>query len=201
MKFLRPVAVLAILSTFTPICSMESLHAQEQRRHFTSHGNVEVGGSVTYQAVWVVLNDKTSSSSTFVFTAMPFAGYFLLDGVELGVNPAGVVLSGGTGKPTVTQLRILLAPSYNFRTSTIATPFVEGLAGFTTQTTENTGTGTTTLSGFTWGGRAGLKVGLTEHGLLTIGVQYLQVTLNPSGSSKRNGFNELSASAGWTVWF
>jgi hypothetical protein len=174
---------------------------QEQlKRHLTSRGNVELGGSATYQSVWSVVNDNTSNSPAFIFSAMPYVGYFLLDGVELGLNPAGIVVSGGTGRSTVTQLRILFAPAYNFRTSTVSTPFVEGLAGVTTQTTAATAGGTATLAGFTWGGRAGVKVALTEHGLLNLGVQYLQVTLNPDGATTRNGYNELSVTAGWTVW-
>jgi hypothetical protein len=173
---------------------------QEQRHHFTSRGTVELGGSATYQSVWGVVSGTTSNSPAFIFSAMPFVGYFVIDGLELGLNPAGIVVSGGTGRSTVTQLRALFAPSYNFRTSTVSTPFVEGLAGVTTQTTDATAGGTTTLAGFTWGGRAGIKVALTERGLLNIGVQYLQVTLNPSGASSRNGYNELSVTAGWTVW-
>ena len=174
---------------------------QEQRHHWTSRGTVELGGSATYQSVWGVVNGNTSNSPAFIFSAMPFVGYFVIDGLELGLNPAGIVVSGGTGRSTVTQLRALFAPSYNFRTSTVSTPFVEGLAGVTTQTTDATGGGTATLAGFTWGGRAGIKVALTDRGLLTIGVEYLLVTLNPPGASARNGYNELSVSAGWTVWF
>jgi hypothetical protein len=36
--------------------------------------------------------------------------------------------------------------------------------------------------------------------MLNIGIQFLRITLNPSGAGSRNGSNELSVSAGWTLW-
>jgi len=81
----------------------------------------------------------------------------------------------------------------------MVTPFVEGLAGLSTHSLSISGK-TNTISGFTWGGRVGIKSAVTDKGLLVIGVQYLQITLNPSGSTSRNGFNEFSIDAGWTVW-
>ena len=97
------------------------------------------------------------------------------------------------------QLRILFAPSYNFHTATMVTPFVEGLAGLTSASLIHSGS-TTSISGFTFGGRDGIKAALFEKGMLNIGIQFLRITLNPSGAGSRNGSNELSVSAGWTLW-
>lgn len=180
------------------LCIVASARAQEPRRHFTSRGTVELGGSISFMAAQPVVNDK-KGETTYTLAVMPFVGYFVIDGFEVGLNPAGLVLTSANNV-TVTQLRILLAPSYNFRTTSIATPFVEGLAGLTTVTTSVTGAGTATASGFTWGGRAGVKVAVVEKGMLNLGIQYLQVTTNPSGVTTRNGSNEFSVVAGWTVW-
>ena len=168
-------------------------NAQEPKR-FASKGTIELGGTISFQSITPVANDKTGDA-TNIFSAMPFAGYFVFDGFEVGVNPVGVTVvnSGGT---TITQLRMFIAPSYNFKTQSIAYPFVEGLAGLTSQTS-----GGSTISGFSWGGRGGVKIALTEKGLLNIGAQYLVITANPKGVTKRNGTNELSVLAGWTVWF
>ncbi|MEW6510680.1 MAG: hypothetical protein AB1428_06930 [Bacteroidota bacterium] len=192
------IGLLAVLCAPAFVGGSAAGFAQEQRRHFTSRGSVELGGSISFQATQPVANDRTSDV-IYDLTVLPYVGYFILDGFELGVNPAGLVLTSA-GSTTITSLRILAAPSYNFRTSTIATPFVEGLAGLTTMTTSVSGGGTSTASGFTWGGRAGVKVGVVERGLLNLGIQYLRITVNPSGAPGRNGSNDFSVTAGWTVW-
>ena len=190
----RSISIVALLA-IASLCAS----AQEQRRHFTSRGTIELGGSMSFMATQPVVSDKRGET-IYSFDFFPYVGYFIIDGLELGLNPLGIdVVSAGS--TTQTSLRILFAPSYNFRTPTIATPFVEGLGGLSLYSTNVTGTGTTTRTGFTWGGRAGVKVALVERGLLNLAIQYLQVTANPEGSTARNGSNEFSVSVGWTVWF
>jgi hypothetical protein len=216
--------------------------AQQPRKHFGDPGTLELGGSMTFTASQPVLAG-TAGSWVYDFSLLPYAGYFVIEGLELGVNPAGVnVQSSGdttavqlrilfapaynfrtgtmvtpfveglelginpagvnvqsSGDTTAVQLRILFAPAYNFRTGTMVTPFVEGLAGVTSASLIRPGL-TTSISGFTFGGRAGIKTALSERGMLTIGIQFLRITLNPSGAASRNGSNELSVSAGWTIW-
>ena len=172
--------------------------SQEPARHFAAKGIVELGGSVAFQTTRQVVQGSTGDPA-YLLSAVPYAGYFVADGLELGLDPLGIAWSKSGGN-TVTDLRILAAPSYNFRTRTVAYPFLEGLAGFTLRSSSANGT-TTTASGFSWGGRAGVKMALAERALLTMGGQYLAVTLNPSGVSGRNGEDEFSLFVGWTVWF
>ncbi|HTY57859.1 MAG TPA: hypothetical protein VMF59_03540 [Bacteroidota bacterium] len=178
--------------------SVSGIFAQpQQRKRFGSPGTVELGGSMTFAATQPVTQGKTGTW-VYDFSMAPYVGYFLFEGLELGINPVGLdVIS--VGDQTSTQIRMLFAPSYNFHTGTMVTPFLEGLAGITSAS-QKLSTGTATESGFTFGGRAGIKVALVEKGMLVIGIQYLQVTLDPSGASTRYGSNELSFSAGWTVW-
>ena len=197
MSRFRRFALLLVVFAVAALAT-STAGAQEQRRHFTSRGTVELGGSMSFMATQPVVNDK-KGENIYTLSVLPYVGYFVIEGFEVGMNPAGLVLTSTNGA-TITHLRILLAPSYNFRTSSVATPFVEGLAGLTTVTTSVTNLGTSTSSGFTWGGRVGVKVSLAEKGLLNLGVQYLQVTANPSGVTTRNGSNEFSVTAGWTVW-
>lgn len=195
----RTIAVVGTIFSFWTSAAFAQAQAPTQpRKYFTMHGTVELGGSVTFAATQGVVQG-TTRDWVYELSALPYVGYFILDGLELGINPAGLTLNKGTGDSTAVQLRLLFAPSYNFHTSTIVTPFVEGLAGLTTHSLSVSGR-TNTISGFTWGGRVGIKSALTEKGLLLIGIQYLQITLNPSGGTARNGFNEFSISAGWTVW-
>jgi hypothetical protein len=176
-------------SFLVPLIFTQLIYAQEQ---FASGGVVELGGNVTFQNIIPVSNGKTGNSYS-VFTFAPFIGFFAADGLEIGFNPLGITYVSLSGT-SYTQLRILLAPSYNFKTNGNSYPFIEGLLGYTSYSNSES------YNGFSWGGRAGVKIGITDSGLLNLGIQYLLITLNPENSSDRNGQNELSISAGFTVW-
>ena len=165
----------------------------QEARQFATKGVTEFGGSVSFSSVTHV-RSGTSGQTTTVLSIAPFIGYFLLDGFELGVNPLGITSYSSEGVATATAIRIFLAPSYNFRTQSTSHPFVEALLGYTAQ---SNGDGE---KGFSWGGRAGLKINVGETGLLNVGVQYLLITLNRSGATERSGYNELSIAAGFTLW-
>ena len=199
MSFLRLSLLRAAAygSLLVAVFSSALFSQQEPPKKFASHGVFEFGGSATFQSTTPVVNGKTGSAE-YALVAMPYVGYFVVDGFEIGMNPIGVGLQHSGGN-TITELRFFLAPAYNFRARAGIYPFVEGLAGLTSEIT-SAGGSTNTKSGFSWGGRGGVKIAVTEKGLLTVGVQYLQITLNSKGVSTRNGTNELSASFGFTVW-
>jgi len=188
-----PLIILLALSAGAAGASAQ----QQPHKRFGAPGTVELGGSGTFTAVQPVAGGNTGSW-VYDLSFMPYAGYFLAEGFELGINPAGVSVTT-VGDTSTVRLRVLLAPSYNFHTPTMITPFVEGLAGLTTSSLIHGGS-TTSVSGFTFGGRLGIKTAVTERGLLTIGVQYLRITLNASGAASRSGSNELAIAAGYTVW-
>jgi hypothetical protein len=176
------------------------LTAQEEKpeprpapKMFASRGTTELGGTASFTYTTNVTNGVTAPNSMSIFSFAPYAGYFIMDGLELGVNPLGVSITSFAGT-SVTTYFMFFAPSYNFKLQSSAFPFVEGLAGYTART--NGGT----VGGFSYGGRAGVKIAVTERGLLTLAGQYLLVTLNPSGADKRNGYNQLLFSAGFGVW-
>jgi opacity protein-like surface antigen len=60
--------------------------------------------------------------------------------------------------------------------------------------------GSYSASGFSWGVRGGVKVLVVQHVIIQVGVQYIQVTENPSGVTSRYGYNELLVGAGFSVW-
>ena len=161
---------------------------------FASKGTTELGGSISFQSTTPVSRGSTGDALT-ILSFQPFIGYFITDGFELGLNPLGITSISYFGS-SATSISIFLAPSYNFQTDRkgIAYPFLEALLGYT-----STSNGST-ASGFSWGGRAGVKLAVTGKGLLNFGVQYLQITLNREGETERTGTNQFAISAGFTVW-
>jgi hypothetical protein len=186
-----PWRVLSILLLFGLLVCTCSGQGSDR---FAAQGTTEAGGSISFLSMSPVSNDQTGDATT-TFTFAPFVGYFVTDGFEIGVNPLGITVFSFPHSSSETLISIFVAPSYNFKTEGNAYPFIEALLGYTS---ESNGT---TYSGFSWGGRGGVKVAVTGNALLNLGLEYLQVTLNPSGASKRNGYNQLLVSAGFTVWF
>lgn len=83
---------------------------------------------------------------------------------------------------------------YNFKTGGKAYPFIEALVGYTAIT------GGGDVSGLSWGGRMGLKIAVTDKGLLNLGIQYTQITLDTSESTEKSGMDNFFVSAGFTIW-
>jgi hypothetical protein len=180
-----------------------NVHAQEDvsrkpRKAFASSGVWELAGSGGFTMTTpVVAGDR--GDPVYRVLVLPYVGYFVMNGLELGVNPLGFSWSKD-GATTTRELRFMFAPSYNFNLGGRAFPFIEGLAGYTTITTDASGQDIT-LSGFSWGGRAGVKLPVTARGILIVGVQYLVLTMDPQGATSRNGSDELSVMLGFGVWF
>lgn len=158
-------------------------------KNFALKGETEAGGSVSFLSYAPVSNGHVRDAS-LLFSLAPYIGYFVMDGFEVGLNPLGF-----TGNESYGQLMVLVAPAYNFRTDGVTYPFIEALAGYTVQTNGSS------RDGFSWGGRGGLKIAVTDKGLLNLSVQYVQITLNLANASERSGSNQLTISAGFTVWF
>jgi hypothetical protein len=187
--------IVMIVATSAPVHSQERL--QPLKKQSTSRGTWEFGGTLGFSSTQPVTNGTTGESVS-VLTVEPLVGYFIFDGWEIGAHPAGLVYRSAGGQ-TSTEIRTLASVSYNLKTATIVTPYVSGLGGFTAEIVSTSGA-RTTRQGFSWGGQAGIKVGLVEHGTLVIAAQYLQISLSPAGATTRSGINEFSIQAGWTVW-
>lgn len=156
---------------------------------FASPGVVELGGNISFTSTTGVAAGETGGTNS-LFSFSPYVGYFFTDGFELGFNPFEI--QSGNGYSSVL---ILVAPSYNFRTASVAYPFIEALLGYASVSDGSS------RSGFSWGLRGGVKLALGGNSLLNLGLQYLQVTLDPSGATSRYGYNQFAFSAGFTVWF
>jgi len=187
----RTAFSIALLSMML-LLSAEAWSQAHER--FAMQGAVEIGGTISFQQITPVSNGKTGSSWSYLNLAPSF-GIFVIDGLELGIDPIGVSTVSGSGS-TLTQLNFMGFLSYNQTTpSGVIFPFIEGQAGYTAQTSGST------ISGFSWAGRAGVKVAVVKGGLLTLGAMYSQITLSPEGAKERYGQNIFSIATGFTVWF
>jgi hypothetical protein len=170
---------------------------QEVRRSFAMAGTFEFGGSAAFSSNSGVLNGATADP-VYSIALAPIAGYFVTDGLEIVVNPL-LVNYAWQGNITALSLMPMAGLAYNFRAHPRAFPYLEGVAGYAYNRSDN-GTATVTRSGIAWAGRGGVKFLVTGTALVNIGLQYSQVTLKRDVDTGRNGYNLFSASAGLTVW-
>jgi hypothetical protein len=190
---MRQLTALPIVSVIMVLVLAPPAWSQTYER-FASQGVLEIGGTLSFQQITPVSNGKTGTSWTYMNLAPSF-GIFVIDGLEVGINPIGVSTLSGSGS-TLTTLNFMGFVSYNQATPPgVIFPFIEGQAGYSAQTNGHT------YSGFSWAGRGGVKVAIVKGGLLTFGVMYSQITLNAEGAKERTGQNVLSVATGITVWF
>jgi hypothetical protein len=191
MKTLSFVVLLFMFLTSLPLRTYSG-------ERFGLRGHVELGGSVDFTNV----SQSQVSQSTSTFSISPYVGYFVATSIEIGIRPFITIVSPSSGSST-TQLAIFLAPAYNFylKKSTI-TPFVEGLIGYSSidmPPTSSTTSGTT-VSGFAYGGRGGVKAQISDFGLLNIGIQYVSLDRTPEKATTTNRENRLSVSVGFSIF-
>ena len=60
-----------------------------QAQNFGKKGVIEVGGGLGFSSTTAVANGETADESLTNISVMPYVGYFIIDGLELGVNPLG----------------------------------------------------------------------------------------------------------------
>ena len=195
-NFSLAILTFASLSLFTISSSMIA-----QDRQFAAKGVTEISGTVSYSSFTSVSRGETGDAIS-IFTLAPQIGYFITDGFELSLGtgvaliPGFSVISPEDGEST-SLLQLFLAPSYNIKTNDAKLyPFLEAQLGYTSLSS-----GDDTNSGFSYGGRAGLKIAVVEHFLVNLSVQYLLITLNESGATERNGFNYLTVGVGISGYF
>ena len=167
----------------------------QSKNNFAKKSTWEVGGSLSFSNFKYVNNGNESDGITFV-DILPYCGYFITDGFELGVIPA-IEIQDYSGYDK-TDLTIFLAPAYNFKTNSPAYPYVQGAIGFANES----GKGLTSRSGLAWHLETGVKLNFFNNSLLKFGLNYSQKTLETSNSSgKRNGINTIGFNAGFNVFF
>jgi hypothetical protein len=178
-----------------------STTSSSQEKAFATRGVVEAAGTVSFSSYTPVFNGETDDAIS-VFTFAPQVGYFFADGFEVSLGTGISLFPGITSiSPSegdgLTVMQLFAAPSYNFTTSGgTAFPFVEAHIGYTSASIADED-----VSGFSYGGRGGVKIVIADHLLLNLSGEYLLLTFNPEGADERNGFNYLSFRVGISGYF
>jgi outer membrane protein len=194
----RLFSILSVVALLT-----SAAFAQE----FAKKGVVELGGNVGFTSITAIADGKSASNSTTIFQISPTVGYFVMDGLEIGIDPlelgyAGTSATSGLttlseGSYTMTMVGIWAFGAYHFLTGGNAFPYLQALVGYTSESE----TGSPGASGLSYGFAGGAKFKLTGGLLLNAGISYKFYTYNPSGATNRFGLNVLGIGAGFSGFF
>jgi hypothetical protein len=192
-------SAIIILPVIFWVTSIISVRAQEKQ--FAQKGITELAGNLSYSSLTMVSNGETGDAVS-IFSFAPQVGYFAADGFEIGLSTGVAVLPGFSvvspedGEST-SIVQLFLSPAYNFQTSNQKVfPFIEAQMGYTSVSSAGQ-----SQSGFSYGGRIGLKIIAVDHFLLSLAGQYLVLTFNEAGAEKRNGLNYLTVGIGVAGYF
>ena len=195
-------AKILVIASVVALLFVSSSATIAQEKQFATKGTTELAGTISYSNFTMVYNGETSDNDLSIFTLAPQIGYFITDGFELSLGtgiallPGYSVLSPSEGEST-NIFQLFLAPSFNLRTENKSIyPFVEAQLGYT-----STSSGDNTESGFSYGGRIGVKFVAANNFLITFSGQYLLITLNEDGADERNGLNYLTIGVGVSGFF
>lgn len=184
-------SLLAVLLAFTSLSFSQN---------FATKGTIEAGGSLGFSSTTNVSNGETADNSSTTFRIEPYIGYFITNGLELGIVPSFSTSSFGDNSST--SFGGYFAPAWNFDLRSNLFPFIEGRIGYNSYDDGISITDDPSYGGIAQGVRGGVKVKLGNSGLFNVSLSYDQMTMNPEDwDGDRNGQNVLAANAGFTVFF
>lgn len=129
-------------------------------------------------------------------------GYFIADGLELGIIPS--ISTSSFGDVSSTSFGVYFAPAYNFNLRSNLYPFIEGRIGYNSSSVDDGIPLTPDISsgGFAWGFKGGMKFQVGKSSLVNMAITYDQITMNPKDwTGNRNGKNIFGVNAGVTIFF
>jgi hypothetical protein len=184
------------LLVLTLVVGSVSLSAQ----NFAKKGVWELGGMIGFSSTTAIFDGESGDEALTQFTFEPYIGYFVINGLELGLIPSFSSLSQGDA--SISSFDIYFAPAWNFDLQSKAFPYLEGRIGYGTATYDSGEGDDETLSGLSWGARGGLKYQLGSSAIVNASLGYTQSTLNPKDwDGGRNGTNVFDVMAGFTIFF
>ena len=181
---------------FVVLISLFFINAHSQSKNkFAKEQIWELGGSVGFSSITEVDNGNSGTAMTNI-SFHPYAGYFFLDGFEVGlITGIDFIKQGGWDNSTFV---IYLAPAYNFNTNSNAYPYIQGGIGYNQVSYSNY----RSYSGLAWDLEAGVKLNLFGNSLLKFSFDYNQKTQNPENyDGKRNGINTFNFIVGFNIFF
>lgn len=189
MKNFFALLTIVLFIFFVSACNVQA--------QFATKKVIELGGSVSYSSTTTVTDGTTADESTSFFQFMPYANYYILDGVSLGFSPGINVLKLAGSSESITNYSIFFIPGYTYSTRSNVFPFIEGMIGYTSLSQGDT---TLDLSGISFGAKGGVKVVLGKSGVVSIGLSYILYNLSPKDADKRSGYNNLAFSVGYSIY-
>jgi hypothetical protein len=184
--------IFALLTIILLLSFVSATNAQSQ---FATKGIIELGGAVSFSSTTAVSNGTTASQSTTLFQFTPYGNYYFIDGFSLGLSPGIDILKYAGSSNSTNGYAIFLVPGYTFTTKSNMYPFIEVLVGYTALSS-----GSTDLSGISFGAKGGVKLGVGSNGLITVGLNYISFNLSPKGASSRSGYNDIALSFGYSIF-
>lgn len=186
--------LITLLSLFFFVILVSNVEAQ----NFARTGTIELGGTIGFESETEVNDGETADESTTTFSFSPLLGYFIIDGLELGIMPIFETASYGDNSDSM--FGIFFAPQYHFDLQSCVYPYVGGIVGYNSFNRDRLNSDNT-YSGISYGGMAGIKVQIGNSSLINVRIRYLLATFNPEDwDGDRNGHNNLSIEAGFSVF-
>ena len=170
-------------------------------QNFATKGTVELGGSLGFSSTTGVYDGESADDALSTFIVQPYVGYFVINGLELGLVPSFISMS--YGDQSQSNFGIYFAPAWNFDLRSNLFPFIEGRIGYNTASYDdgNSLTDDPSSSGLAWGLKGGVKVKVGNSALVNLALSYDQITMNPEDwDGDRNGQNIFGVNAGFTIF-
>ncbi len=158
-------------------------------QNFGKTGTIEFGGQAAFMSTTPVVEGETGDATT-VIMFQPSFGYFVMDGLEVGVNPLSIT-SMSQNSNTLTNIGFWAFGAYHFTDMGSTYPYLQALLGYT-----SVSDGDNTASGLSYGVGAGAKFEIAGGLLLDANLNYRFYTYNPDGADKRWGNNVLTIGVG-----
>ncbi|MDI6778963.1 MAG: hypothetical protein QME25_02025 [Bacteroidota bacterium] len=178
----------SLLSVFFVLILTSTLALSQE---FGKEGVIEFGGNASFQSTTPVAEGKTGDATTTIMLS-PTVGYFVIDGVEVGVDPLSYT-SVSYPKPidkTYSTLGFWAFGAYHFMTMGTTYPYVQALVGYTSASNGKS------ASGLAYGAAIGAKFEVASGLLINASAQYRFYTYTPEDADKRWGDNVLSIGIG-----
>jgi hypothetical protein len=190
----KSILTFAILFCFVLVSSLSAQYARK--------GVIELGGQISFSSTTFVSDGETLDDSQTNFSFLPQFGYFLVNNIELVLVP--VFSSTSYGDMSSSSYGILFMPTYVFKTQGNLYPYLAGMVGYNSMTSENKIGGNTvesTSSGLSYGAQGGVKIQVGNSALINFGILYQMRTMEDEDwKGDRNGTNVLGIAAGVSIF-
>lgn len=157
---------------------------------FGKTGVLEFGGTAGFMSMTPVMDGETGDATSYIMLE-PSIGYFVMDGLEVGLNPLSIESISPSGGDAITNIGAWAFGAYHFMTMGKTYPYIEALLGYTTMSA-----GGESAGGLAYGIGAGAKFEITGGLLLNAALDYRFHTYDIDETDGRDGENILSIGVG-----